>query len=74
MPAELTAGSRINMRIEIDDDARLTRASFTCPCGWSTTSSGDHLVVPEAVRAHRRVCPYAAADQLTLEDAIGGAP
>ena len=59
MPAELSMGSRISMRLDRVDDRRLTRAHFSCPCGWRESSSGVHLVVPQAVRDHVRVCPAA---------------
>lgn len=73
MPAELTMGTRIDMRLERDDEARLTRARFACPCGWVHRFAGKRLVgVPGAVKDHERVRPFARHDQLRLED-LGGA-
>lgn len=57
MPTELTASSRIDMRLERDAVGHLRRSTFTCPCGWSTTSEN---VDPVRVRDHRRVCEQAA--------------
>ena len=72
-PAELHLGSRIDMRVERDDERCLTIATFRCPCGWWTRTSAEKLLIPDRVKAHNRVCPYLHPGQDPLFGDVGGA-
>lgn len=71
MTAALGLSPAIDVRLERREAASgrpVTDARFVCRCGWTTRSSGRHLVVPDRVKAHARACPHAHPGQTTLED------
>lgn len=72
MPAELSMGSRIEMRISRRPGGALTRAEFTCPCGWSVVSLAPQAWTPRTVRDHARVCREARHEPVPFAG-IGGA-
>ncbi len=68
--AHVHLGSRIDVRMELDDSLEppVTRARFACPCGWTMRSAGRFLVIPEGAKAHARSCPYAYETQTRLDE------
>jgi len=74
-PPVLTLGRHMDVRLderETESGRKVTDAHFVCRCGWTTRSSARHLVIPDRVKDHNRVCPCAHPGQTTLED-LGGA-
>ena len=77
MPAELASlPSTIEVRVIIDrsGETPITRGTYSCRCGWLYEATGRNLVLPLRVKDHARLCSWAHTDQLSIDDAIGGAP